>query len=275
MSSINCLGLKPFGISVVQHLVSSPYLTYLVSLDGRKLCHIFLPGTWTDLFSASSSSHPLPAYEHPIMGLRRAINVPHQTRGPLIDGPELISSFILLCAQSSEWATNYCLFCAQILQGCMSFLPSLLVTDINGALIHWQSRASNSSCELVYMTVRDDKPHLILQCFHFSAKSDSSIADSTCMSFFLLYLLFVLCPQDRPYSSRHSMFTLQSLRDYLNASRDFWPSSSYLQRLCWPLFSVVTEFTMTSLDCWIMTAVLYWIFQFPMMMKFQTGLPEL
>lgn len=49
----------------------------------------------------------------------------------------------------------------------------------------------------------------------------------------------------------------------------------YLQRLCWPLFSVVTVFTMTSLDCWIMTSVLYWIFQFPMIMKFQTGLPEL
>lgn len=165
MFLIICVFYKLFGLkafwnfsSTAFSFLSSTCSTYLVSPDGHKLCHIFLPGTWTDLFSPSSSSFPLPAYEHPIMGLRRATNAPHQTRGPLIDGPELISFFILLCAQASELATNYCLFCAQVPQGYMSFLCCLLVTDINGALIQWQSRASNSSCELVYTTVRDDKP---------------------------------------------------------------------------------------------------------------------
>lgn len=157
------------------------------------------------------------------MGLRRATNVPHQCRGPLIDGPESISFFILLCAQSSELATNYCLFCAQVPQGYTSFLCCLLVTDINGALIQRQSSASNSSYKLVYMTVRDDKLTIpsYPTVFPFLCQSDSSIADSTCMSFFLLHILFVLCPQDRLYSSGHSMFTLQSLPDDLNASRDF------------------------------------------------------
>lgn len=74
------------------------------------------------------------------------------------------------------------------------------------------------------MTVRQHL-HYILHCFHFSAKSDSGIADSACISVFLLYLLYVLCSPNRPYSSCHSMFVLQSLPDFLNASRDFLGSS--------------------------------------------------